>query len=134
MYKLILSLLVILLVGCATNKFTGKVSGQYEKLTCSLKEKPCRINYGDVGYISYSVEKVGLNIYNVKGNADLDMKIVGGMHPKISFYVLFMDDGIVQFEKKIKTGTRKATFDFEVGTEHPIDKTAIHHVLFHTWS
>jgi len=134
MYKLILGLIVILLVGCATNKFTGRDSVKYEKLTCTLEEKPCRINYADDGYISYSVEEIGANTYNVKGNVDLDLNIVGGMQPKISFYVLFMDTQTVQFERKVKTGTRKATFDFEVETKNPIEKTTIQNVLFHTRS
>ena len=134
MYKLIISLFIILLAGCATNKFTGQASGKYEHLTCALKDGPCRINYGDDGYISYSVEEIGFNKYNIKGNVDINMEVVGGMHPTISFYVLFMDDQIVQFERKVKTGTRKATFDFEIETKHPIQKSTIQKVLFHTWS
>jgi hypothetical protein len=134
MYKLILCLLVILLVGCATNKFTGKASGKYEELTCTLKEKPCRINYGDVGHISYSVEEIGFNKYKVKGSVDLNMKVVGGMQAKTSFYVLFMDDNFVQLERKVKTGTRKATFEFEVETQKTIKKSTVQNVLFHTRS
>jgi len=130
MYKLILGLSVILLIGCATNNFIGKASVKYEKLTCALEESPCRINYADDGYISYSVEEIGVNTYKVKGNLDFDMNVVGAMHPKISFYVLFMDNEIVQFERKVKTGTRKATFDFEIETKKPIEKTTIQNTHF----
>ena len=134
MYKLILSILLICLSGCATNNFTGNASNQYGRQTCALEENKCRINYGDDGYIAYSVEELGTHTYKVKGNVDLNMDVVGGMHPTISFYVLFLDSEIVQFERKVKTGTRKATFEFEVDTKKPIEKTTIQKVLFHTWS
>ena len=134
MLKLILSFLFISLAACSTNKFIGHTSDKYDRLSCNLDEIPCRINFSNDSYISYTVEEVGPNTYKVKGNVDFYIQVVGGMYPKVSFYVLFMDENQVQFERRVKTGTRKATFEFEVETKTPISKTTIEKVLYHTWS
>lgn len=134
MYRLFLSLLILGISGCATNKFIGNSSEQYERLTCTLEEEICRINYTDSGYISYTIEQLYSNTYRVKGDVDIYMDVVGGMHPRVSFFVLFMDDESVQFERRVKTGTRKAGFEFDIETDRPILKTTIQKVLFHTRS
>lgn len=119
------------LQGCSTPKYVGKTSENYKQLSCTFETETCRIRYGDDGHISYSVEETGPNTYSVNGAVDLDMDIVGAMRPKISFFVIFMDNELVQHERRVKTGTRKATFEFEVTTEKPILKTSIEKMTFH---
>ncbi len=134
MYKLVLFVVIFSLFGCASNKYVGVAANNYAGLSCALDAMPCRINFSKEGYISYQVTEIAPNKYRVTGNVDLYMEIVGGMYPRISFYILFMDDTEVKFERKLKTGTRKATFDFEFETTAPINKTTIENVIYHVWS
>ena len=135
MYKAILIVVMFIgLTACATNNYVGQPADHYQRLSCTLKESKCGINYGDEGYISYSVEEIAPNTYTVKGYVDLNMDVVGGMHPKLSFYVIFMDEDVIQYERKVRTGSRKATFEFEIETKKAIQKSTITKMTFHTWS
>lgn len=135
MFKISLfTFLLVALSACSSNKYVGKTSNTYAGHSCSIEQETCNISYGEDGYLTYSVTETAPNTYTVSGKVDLNMNVVGGMRPKLSFYVIFMDDTIVQHEKRVKTGTRKATFEFEVTTKKPISKTTIEKMLFHTWS
>jgi len=134
MYKVFSVLLLIGLVACSSKNFVGTPSDRYERLSCALEKEVCRINYSDESYISYSVEEIEPNNYSVSGNVALYMQVVGGMNPRASFFVVFMDQGTVQFERLVKTGTTKSTFEFEVELEKPITKTTIQKVRYHTRS
>ena len=131
---LFLSLVILIFTACTSNLYVGQNTKNFQRLSCSIKTDVCRINYTNDGYIEYSVKEVSDNMYEVSGNVDLNMNVVGGMYPKLSFYIIFMDNESVVFEKRVRTGTRKATFDFEVTTPKPITETSIEKMLFHTWS
>lgn len=132
--RLPLAFILLCLSACSTPKFIGKSANNYTDISCPITQEDCTIRYVDSGYITYSVSQTGLNTYRVSGNVDLNMDIVGGMRPRVSFYIIFMDEYSVQQERRVKTGTRKATFDFEINIDSPVFKTSVEKMTFHTWS
>lgn len=139
--KFIISLsLFFLLTACATNKYINQSADQYAYLSCEInQEDDCGIMYGKNGKdgnLQYKVEALGNNKYAVKGIVQLDPRVVGGMNPKIIFYVLFMDENKVIAERKVQTGTKHAGFDFEleIESESVPTKTVITGTTFKYWT
>lgn len=113
--------------------FCWKPASEFANLSCDISEE-CGYTYGDDGYIVYTVTETGPNTYLISGKVDLHMQVVGGMYPKLSFYVIFMDDEMVQHERRVRTGTTKATFEFETTVPKPVSKTTIEKMVYMTRS
>ena len=123
---------------CGTNKHIDRPATDFDHISCTIGE-PCKIIYGingEEGFIEYQVEERGNNTYHVSGSVDIDLKVVGGMHPRVMFYVVFMDEDKIIAERKVHTGTKRATFDFEIEleTSTKATQTSIADPVFKTWS
>ncbi len=125
--------LSLLLSACGVQQFVGKTHDQLDIRTCTIDKEECRYNFGEAGYLNYTVVKTADFSYQVKGSVDLYMHTTG-MRPHITFYVLFSNGDTIVKERKVKTGTQKADFSFEVTTEQNVEATTITNVKFVTWS
>lgn len=137
---LVVLMTTLFLTACVTNKYVNTTAKTYDRLSCDIsQEDDCGIIYGkdgEDGFLRYQVVAKGNNVYSVEGKVDLDMDIVGGMKPKIIFYVLFMDDDQVIAERKVTTGTKQSNFNFELKIDSPKTptKTAVEGTTFRYWS
>ncbi|WP_020409895.1 hypothetical protein [Hahella ganghwensis] len=122
-----LSVLVLLLTisACTTNRYVNSPAEDHERFRCAIEEDICGIQFS-VGHVAYKVHKIADNKYRTVGEVRFNPDATGDLH--VTFYMLFMDDKQVVFERRVKTATADGTFDFEVETPKPVTASTLANV------
>ncbi|OZG74700.1 hypothetical protein BTA51_06885 [Hahella sp. CCB-MM4] len=118
-------LLASVLSGCATNRYVNAPVKDHEKFSCAITEKVCGIQFS-IGHVAYRVNKIGENKYHTVGEVRFDPEATGELH--VTFYLLFMDEEKVIFERRVKTATADGVFEFDVETPTPVATSTLENV------
>jgi len=115
------------LSACQTSKFLNQSADDHDTYACVIEDEACGLKFKDGDGIVYVVESLGDGRYSVTGNVDIHW-LSTGTFQYVTFYILFMNDERVVYEKKLKT-RRKASFDFEFETDISVRASTIEDLL-----
>jgi hypothetical protein len=107
----ILVVIFLALSACQSTRFLNQDAQDFQRLACVVEKESCGVHWESGDYIYYDVRQNENGSYRVDGTAHVHW-ISKGVSEYITFYILFMDDSNVVYEKRIKT-RRKASFSFD---------------------